>query len=134
MRFCLSIEKEATEVRIFRLRAFLRGFDDGFPIGYYAALNASEPLPDWSELYHARWADACNGARRLELGEPGVFEEIAKVLDKARKEHCGNAILIGGPPCQAYGLAGRPGNKGVADHVAEKDPRHYLYREYVEIL
>lgn len=45
MRICLSIEKEATEVRTLRLRAFLRGFDDGFPTEYYAALNASEPQP-----------------------------------------------------------------------------------------
>lgn len=134
MRICLSIEKEATEVRTLRLRAFLRGFDDGFPTEYYAALNASEPLPDWSELYPTRWADACNEARRLELGQPGVFEEIAKILDKTREEHSGNTILIGGPPCQAYSLAGRSRNKGVADYVPEKDQRHYLYREYVEIL
>ncbi|WP_371258134.1 DNA cytosine methyltransferase [Jannaschia sp. CCS1] len=134
MKIRLSIEKEATEVRTLRLRAFLRGFDGGFPTEYYAALNASEPLPDWSELFPARWADACKEAWQMELGQPGVFEVIANVLDRTREEHDGNTILIGGPPCQAYSLAGRARNKGVADYVAEKDSRHFLYREYVEIL
>lgn len=134
MKIHLSIEKEATEVRTLRLRAFLRGFEDGFPNEYYAALNAGLPLPDWSEFYPARWADACGEARRMELGQPGVFEEIADILDRTRENHNGNTILIGGPPCQAYSLAGRSRNKGVTDYVPENDRRHYLYKEYVAIL
>lgn len=134
MKIHLSIEKEATEVRTLRLRAFLRGFEDGFPEEYYAALNAGDPVPDWSELYPARWADACTEARQMELGQPGVFEEIAEILDRTREDYGGNTILIGGPPCQAYSLAGRSRNKGITDYMPEKDPRHYLYKEYVKIL
>ena len=134
MKIHLSIEKEATEVRTLRLRAFLRSFDDGFPEEYYAALNAGEPLPDWPELYPARWADACREARQMELGQPGVFEEIAETLDRTREDHDGNTILIGGPPCQAYSLAGRSRNKGKSNYVPEEDSRHFLYREYVAIL
>ncbi|KFI28117.1 DNA cytosine methyltransferase [Paenirhodobacter enshiensis] len=134
MKIRLSIEKEEVEVRTLRLRAFLRGFEAGFPDEYYAALNAGKPLPDWSELHPSRWADACDEARRMELGQPGVFDEIAGILDRTREGHGGKTILIGGPPCQAYSLAGRSRNKGVADYVPEHDRRHYLYREYVSIL
>src|SRR5690606_691365 len=37
-------------------------------------------------------------------------------------------------PCQAYSLVGRARNKGKREYVAEKDTRHFLYREYLEIL
>lgn len=134
MKIHLSIEKEATEVRTLRLRAFLRGFEDGLPKEFYTALNAGEPLPDWSELYPARWAEACREARQMELGQPDTFDEIAEILDRTREDHNGNTILIGGPPCQAYSLAGRSRNKGVSNYIPEKDTRHYLYKEYVKIL
>ena len=68
------------------------------------------------------------------LGDSGVFDEIAGVLDKVRADFQGNTILIGGPPCQAYSLAGRSRNKGKEDYILENDHRHYLYKEYVNIL
>ena len=43
-------------------------------------------------------------------------------------------ILIGGPPCQAYSLAGRgrkPGDLGYVPHV---ENRHRLYEEYIHVL
>lgn len=43
-------------------------------------------------------------------------------------------VLIGGPPCQAYSLAGRSRNRGIADYRAEDDDRHFLYREYLRIV
>ncbi|MBL3586515.1 DNA cytosine methyltransferase [Rhodovulum sulfidophilum] len=134
MKIRLSIEKEATEVRTLRLRSFLRSFEDGFPPPYYTALNNGSGLPDWSTLYPVAWARAENEVRQLELGRPGVFEEIAAVLDRTREGHHGDTILIGGPPCQAYSLAGRSRNAGKAGYVPEEDKRHFLYREYVAIL
>ena len=43
-----------------------------------------------------------------------------------------NWILIGGPPCQAYSLAGRA--RRANDENFEADEKHFLYREYLRIL
>lgn len=134
MKIHLSVEMEPNAVRTLRLRSFLRGFDDGFPPEYYEALNSGNKLPNWAELWPDRWEAAEQEVRQLTLGEPGVFDELAPVLDSIREETDGDTILIGGPPCQAYSLAGRSRNMGKDDYVLEKDHRHYLYREYVNIL
>ncbi|OAN68291.1 DNA (cytosine-5-)-methyltransferase [Rhodobacteraceae bacterium EhC02] len=133
MKIHLSVEMDDHAIQTLRLRAFLRSFDE-FPQEYYNALNKGEPLPDWSELYPSNWKLAEQEVRQRILGGDGVFEELAVELDRAREAHAGNTILIGGPPCQAYSLAGRSRNKGKADYVPEQDERHYLYREYVRIL
>lgn len=134
MAIRLSVEKDPYAIQTLRLRAFLRSFEDGFPAAYYEALNGSGPLPDWSSLHPANWKHALEEAQQLELGLPGVFEQLSVALDSAREARSGRTLLIGGPPCQAYSLAGRSRNAGNKDYVAESDNRHFLYREYVSIL
>ncbi|WP_170759790.1 DNA cytosine methyltransferase [Ruegeria lacuscaerulensis] len=133
MKIHLSVEMDDHAVQTLRLRAFLRSFPD-FPVEYYNALNSGCVLPNWAELYPENWKHAHSEVRQRVLGEKGVFEELAIELDKAREAYNGNTILIGGPPCQAYSLAGRSRNSGKANYVLEDDHRHYLYREYVRIL
>ncbi len=130
----LSVEMDDHAIQTLRLRSFLRSFDDGFPAEYYKALNAGSPLPDWSEMFPAKWKLVENEVKQLVLGQPGVFEEFAGILDKSREESHGDTILIGGPPCQAFSLVGRSRNMGKQDYVAENDHRHFLYKEYVNIL
>jgi len=43
-------------------------------------------------------------------------------------------VLLGGPPCQAYSLAGRSRNKGKTDYIAHEDERQFLYVEYLHVL
>src|SRR6056297_2102279 len=132
--FRLSVERQPIEVRTLRLRAFLRHFENGFPKAYHDALNRGAAMPDWRELHPAEWKSAEAEAQQLELGATGSFDLISDIIDRTREEYHGDAILIGGPPCQAYSLAGRSRNRGKRDYVPEKDDRHYLYREYVHIL
>jgi|TARA_B110000238_G_scaffold175043_1_gene195128 DNA (cytosine-5)-methyltransferase 1 len=56
---------------------------------------------------------------------PNIFKRVDKSLGKKNVD-----IVIGGPPCQAYSLAGRARDpKGMKD-----DPRNHLYKYYVEFL
>ncbi|MDF9401706.1 DNA cytosine methyltransferase [Vibrio sp. 1180_3] len=43
-------------------------------------------------------------------------------------------VVIGGPPCQAYSLAGRSRNAGIEGYTAKKDDRNFLYKEYLKVL
>lgn len=52
----------------------------------------------------------------------------SKGLDKLIKEKGGVDIVIGGPPCQAYSVAGRNKNRMVGDY------RNYLFEHYVSTL
>lgn len=56
---------------------------------------------------------------------PSIFSKIDAELGKGKVD-----LVIGGPPCQAYSVAGRARDpKGMSD-----DPRNHLYKYYVEFL
>ncbi len=65
------------------------------------------------------------------LGD-GEKAEILKRLKKSKSSHTPSRfhVLLGGPPCQPYSLAGRSRDP---DRM-EKDDRNFLYRRYLEIL
>lgn len=54
---------------------------------------------------------------------PGIFKQIDAQLGKKKVD-----IVIGGPPCQAYSVAGR------ARKNMDDDPRNHLYKHYVKFL
>lgn len=58
---------------------------------------------------------------------PETMPEIFKIIDKELGEEKVD-VIIGGPPCQAYSVAGRA-RKNMND-----DPRNHLYKYYVEFL
>nr|WP_236953306.1 DNA cytosine methyltransferase [Immundisolibacter cernigliae] len=73
---------------------------------------------------------AATEARCLELGksdEASIDREIRAAL-KGQETW----VLIGGPPCQAYSLAGR--SRRTNDKDFHKDEKHLLYREYLRII
>lgn len=78
-------------------------------------------------------------ALQLELG-PDNRTEVSNEIRKRLKPYLengklpDNAVLIGGPPCQAYSVVGRARNKGEEGYVAENDQRHFLYREYLHVI
>lgn len=84
-------------------------------------------------------------AMHIELGKTEVDLEVE--IRERLKSGFGKSnqpfVLIGGPPCQAYSHAGRSRRKGnVTAHLNEKtgeyeqdkDPRSWLYKEYLKIL
>jgi len=130
----LSIEKEASAHETLRLRSFLRQFEGDIPNDYYDFINGKTPEPDWATLYPDEWEAAANEAWQLELGKEDPALRLDARLDSIRVKSGGDVILIGGPPCQAYSLAGRSRNLGKEGYVALEDNRHFLYQEYIRIL
>lgn len=130
----LSVEKEKSAHQTLRFRSFLRQFRAGFPQEYYDWLNQGGTEPDWCELHPREWQAAEREALCLTLGEAEASRILAERIAAIRKVHDRNTVLIGGPPCQAYSLVGRARNRGIADYVAGQDHRHFLYREYIDII
>ena len=133
-RVALSVEMDTAAHSTLLLRTFLRQFDTGPPPQYIRFLNEATEEPDWGKLYPEQWKAAEAEALKLTLGAPDSDAIISDRLAAIRAKHGGNTIVIGGPPCQAYSLVGRARNQGKAGYIAEDDPKHRLYEQYVGIL
>ena len=131
----VSVEKEPTAHATLRLRAFLRQFRDELPVEYIEFLNGdSDGEPDWSSLYPEEWERAGKEALNMTLGDSSTAGRLHRRLSEIRRRRGDRLVLIGGPPCQAYSLAGRgrkPEHKGYVPHA---ENRHLLYQEYIEVL
>lgn len=129
----LSIEKDKHAHTTLELRAFFRQFPKGkAPRDYYDYLQGKITREELFARYPQESLNAKNEAWLAELGREDrntVRKRIEKSLNGAK-----DWVLIGGPPCQAYSLAGRSRMMGEDKIKYEQDPRHFLYREYLQIL
>lgn len=73
------------------------------------------------------------GPRSRDEVSQKIRERLEPFLDE-NGQLPSNTVLIGGPPCQAYSIVGRSRNRGIDDYKAEKDPRHFLYLEYLHVI
>jgi len=129
----LSIEKDKWAHRTLRLRALfrrLRDLDTGD--AYYEYVRGSIPVEELLAAYPEEATLADQEAWLAELGPP-THDEVASRVQEA-VGGCARWILIGGPPCQAYSLAGRSRMRGVDPDKFEADQRHFLYREYLRLV
>jgi DNA (cytosine-5)-methyltransferase 1 len=129
----ISIEKDLAAHKTLRLRAFLRQFDE-LPPEYYSWIAGKHECPDWKELYPRQWKAAENEALCAELGKPETTAILSERISSTKRLAGDLTLLIGGPPCQAYSLAGRSRNAGIRDYRPKDDNRHFLYREYCRVL
>jgi DNA (cytosine-5)-methyltransferase 1 len=129
----LSIEKDKFAHQTLELRAFYRQFiGKAIPSHYYEYLRRKLNRSELFDLYPKESATAKHEAWLAELGKTDrglVRSRIEEALNGAS-----NWLLIGGPPCQAYSLAGRSRMLGGYKGEFETDPRHFLYKEYLHIL
>lgn len=130
----LSIEMNPHAFETLKLRSFYRRFPSGAPTDYYRYLRKEidrDALYSKHPLAVEEAAARCWHTRIGPKGEPPyhVRNRIDKAL--ARKDVW---VLIGGPPCQAYSVAGRSRNNGNPNYSANKDERQRLYIEYLQIL
>lgn len=69
-----------------------------------------------------RTAELING---FEDKEYGIHEGLAKLIGNQNVD-----VIVGGPPCQAYSLAGRIRD----EHGMKEDYRNYLFESYINIV
>ena len=131
-KIAISIEKEKSAHRTLKLRAFFRQFNGNAPSEYYEFLKGKLGDSPEEQLYKSpkfsKQVEAAEKeAQNLELGKDNLIIN-EKILEAIGNEEC---ILIGGPPCQAYSLAGRRNSK---DYDPTADPRNFLYKEYLKVI
>lgn len=129
----LSIEKDAVAHRTLTLRAVFRRLRGSTDVKHYYSYIRGE-IDEATFRKHPAVADAfthaAKEARCLELGkadEKSIDNEIRTALGGKK-----TWVLIGGPPCQAYSLAGR--SRRANDKTFQKDEKHTLYKEYLRII
>ena len=131
----VSIEKDEVAHRTLSLRALFRSFPEGkVPDCYYDYVRGKITR----EQLFAHPATAEQGRQALVEAKCAELGKTPhKTIDGWIRKSVGDAsewVLIGGPPCQAYSLAGRsrlrPGNA----EAFESDKRHFLYTEYLRVI
>ena len=135
-RIGMSVENEPSAHRTLTLRAFLREYKrrkGHLPSEFIEFHAGRTDEPTWAEVDAESWQTATNEVRNLKLGSDTAATEINHAIDQLRPQF-DDTILIGGPPCQAYSLAGRARIRGNLGYVPELDARHYLFREYIGAL
>jgi DNA (cytosine-5)-methyltransferase 1 len=133
----LSVEYEASAHKTLTLRSFVRKFrGQQIPQAYYDYLKDPEGnINSLKEQFPDEWAEAAYETMfgPKELGSKDDEEIFARL--RSLKKNCNDPfVVIGGPPCQAYSVMGRIKNRSIDGYKAEKDHRHFLYKEYLKVL
>jgi len=132
-KIATSIEKEKSAHATLKLRAFYRQFGNKVPKEYFDFMKGklgAKPEDQLYPLFDKEYQAASEEALCLELGKDNkkIYSSIRQSIGE---DEC---ILIGGPPCQAYSLAGRSRNMGIKDYDAKEDHRNFLYLEYLKVI
>lgn len=139
-KIALSIEKDQTAHETLKLRSFFRQFcRKDVPEEYYDHLRGKIDREQLYSRFPAQAANAHTESWNAELGNyrrlptSRIDQRIAEGMDGAD-----DWVLVGGPPCQAYSVAGRsrviPVDRRDGTQNYEKDKRHFLYKAYLRII
>jgi len=132
----VSVEKEPSAHTTLTTRAFYRKIKESPDAleHYYQYVRGVMTKTDLFDLYTEQAKEAIK--ETLEM--PRALGKDNRLIHKRIRElitnHQGPKVVIGGPPCQAYSLAGRSRNAGIKDYKAEDDNRNFLYKEYLKVL
>ena len=130
----VSVEKDPSAHQTLLLRALYRAFGKRVPDSYYEYISGKITKKEFhaEKLIAAHFEEASNESRNATLGVTSA-NEIDKWIKAGIKGQT-KWVLIGGPPCQAYSLAGRSKMMNSNLEKYESDSRHLLYKEYLRII
>lgn len=130
-RDALSIERDEHAHNTLLLRHFFRHFPAGeAPEEYYAYLREEMSRGELFQRHPEAFKSAASSAVRLSLGPANRLSVNTLIKGALAKRR--DWVLVGGPPCQAYSLVGR--SRMQSDPRFEDDERHFLYKEYLQII
>jgi DNA (cytosine-5)-methyltransferase 1 len=126
----LSIEKDPVACATLSLRKYFRQFESP-PAEFDAYFSGEISRSDLFGAFPAQAKRAQETTWEAELGKQPVSTVAHRVRTAIKDRR--DWVLLGGPPCQAYSIAGRARMRHT--HVNfERDERHFLYREYLRIV
>lgn len=132
----VSVEKEASAHKTLTTRSLFRKLSNN-PKSLKDYYNYVQGKLTREELF-SKYPNEAEQALNETLNEPRTLGEDNDIIHTKIKElinkHHGFKVVIGGPPCQAYSLAGRSRNAGNKNYAPEEDKRHFLYKEYLKVL
>lgn len=135
-----SIEMDAVACRTLALRAAVRRslrHDGRLPDSYWRFMSSKQLLLDPlinDEQFGVHLKQALEEVHQHELS-PDSRDVSDAIISRALGGSASTEepwVLVGGPPCQAYSLAGR--SRRVKDKSFASDKKHTLYREYLHII
>lgn len=130
-RSVASIEENASAYKTLLLRHFFRAFPtDEVPTEYYSYLEQGIDAEELFRAYPKQLGEAKKSALKISLCKEN-HKQVRKIITN-RLAGQGKWALIGGPPCQAYSMAGR--SRMTGNENFDKDERHFLYQEYLKII
>lgn len=143
-RLVLSVECDPVAHQTLELRAFYRAFTwRGLrpPVEYFKHVRDPGEFTR-SALFDAhpeKAEEARFEACLATLGESEGDAEVDRRIEALRRSGTdfSRAIVIGGPPCQAYSLVGRSRMakaRSNGEYRESDDGRHVLYRQYLRLL
>ena len=78
-------------------------------------------------------ATTCRAVSNIPLG-PETKLSLPARKTELKKAYDDNLVVVGGPPCQAYSMAGRAANNKNEDYDETQDVRLSLYEEYMKVV
>jgi len=129
----LSIECDPEAHQTLQLRAFCRELvkKKGGIDSLTRFFESGAKIDDFYNEHPSLADHVRNEAWLARLGETPNSEVDARIRNGLRGAK--KWVLIGGPPCKAYSLAGRARMRGTNPSF-EDDHRHFLYKEYLRIV
>ena len=135
-RTVASIEMEKSAVQTLRFRSAVRalrrsGAASNEALQDFLAGDLSVEALHADADFQVAYKEAVEEVHEFVLSEESRAESDA-IIRKALGADADRWVLIGGPPCQAYSLAGR--SRRTNDSSFQDDHKHFLYREYLHII